>query len=81
MGFTHNGMPFCMKCGDFVDYTAETKLVRNVVRGTSYSFFGIVARCKKCGDEVYVPAVNDINCQASEDAYFEVKAGERQDGE
>lgn len=39
------------------------------IRGISFSYVEQTAYCSECGEEVYVPEINDLNVIAREDAY------------
>ena len=60
---------FCIECGDYKPFTVKTTREEITVRGITFSYLEQTAYCSECGDEVYVPELNDINVQAREDAY------------
>lgn len=39
------------------------------VNGVKFSYVEALALCKECGDELYVPDINDRNVQSREVAY------------
>lgn len=63
---------FCIACGDDVEYTVFAERVETTVRGVKISYVEVAAKCPVCGDEIYVPEINDANVQAREDAYRKV---------
>lgn len=60
---------FCITCDGEVEYTVFAERVETVVRGVKISYVEVTAKCPVCGDEIYVPEINDTNVQAREDAY------------
>lgn len=64
---------FCSKCNNKVDYTAKKQLDSFEIRGQTFYYFETSAYCAECGEEVYVPAINDLNCTVRENIYFEYR--------
>lgn len=60
---------FCMSCGDDREYKVQSHRIEVEVRGIHFSYVELTAVCAICGEELYVPEVNDANVQAQEDAY------------
>ena len=60
---------FCLKCGCHQPYRTKTHFVDDVVRGVRFRWVEDTAFCSVCGDEVYVPEVNDRNCANREFNY------------
>ncbi len=60
---------FCIECGVDREYKILTRRTAVEVRGVHFSYLELVAVCEGCGEELYVPEVNDANVQAQEDAY------------
>lgn len=60
---------FCIECGDYKTFTIKTTREEITVRGVTFSYLEQTAYCSECGEEIYVPEINDINVQAREDAY------------
>lgn len=60
---------FCIEDGEFQTYAVRAANKTITVRGISFTYLHRAAYCDKCGMEIYVPAVNDANAQAREDAY------------
>ena len=60
---------FCLKCGCKRAFKKITARAEAKVREIEFSFVETIAICSGCGEEVYVPEVNDENVQAREDAY------------
>ena len=60
---------FCLRCGSERSYRVHSSRSEATVRGISFSFVENRAYCSECGEEVYVPAINDANAQAREDAF------------
>ena len=64
---------FCVNCGQKCSYSEETSQEEISVRGISFSYLERSAFCTACGEEVYVPAINDDNVRRREDAYNKAK--------
>lgn len=64
-----NNTAFCIDCGKNVEYDIENIKVSLTVRGVAFSYWEKNAYCKKCGKEVYVAALNDMNADARAKAY------------
>ena len=60
---------FCITCDEDVEYTMFAERVETVIRGEKISYVEVAAICPFCGEEIYVPEINDANVQAREDAY------------
>lgn len=61
---------FCTDCGCKRDYKRITvKKAECDVRGVQFSYTKTRAICGKCGEEVYVPQINDSNALLREAAY------------
>ncbi len=60
---------FCIACDEEVEYTVFAERVETVIRGVKISYVEVAAKCPVCGEEIYVPEINDANVQAREDAY------------
>lgn len=60
---------YCINCGLKNTYTVKTTREEMTVRGTTFSYLEDTAYCSVCGEEIYVPEINDRNVQAQEDAY------------
>lgn len=62
---------FCENCRDDTGYIVEERKLTGTVRGVQYRYNGREARCKECGELIYVPAINDENLSALYDVYRE----------
>lgn len=62
---------FCITCDEEVEYTVYAERVETVIRGVRINYVEVAAKCPVCGEEIYVPEINDANVQAREDAYRE----------
>ena len=61
---------FCHECGQHHTYHIKKHEDTLTVRGRTFTYIETEAFCNVCGHTVYVPAINDINAQARDDAYF-----------
>lgn len=69
---------FCLTCGKHQPYRINYKIVEQTVREISFKYVEDTAVCSVCGNEVYVPEVNDRNVDRRERAYYEMeRAGGR----
>lgn len=62
-------MIYCINCMEKVDYKTETVTVDMDIDGVCYRFEEEHAFCEKCGEEVYVPEINDANAARNNKAY------------
>lgn len=62
---------YCMNCDEKQPYELKTTREEISVRGIAFSYLEHTAYCARCGDEIYVAEVNDMNARAREDAYHE----------
>lgn len=61
---------YCITCGAMRPYRIESSIEEVTVREVSFSYKELKTICKKCGNKVYVPAVNDNNWYERHRAYF-----------
>lgn len=67
---------FCIHCGKDVDYITGFRFVKNLkVKDLEISYDEMFAICKECGNEIYVPQINDINVKTRIKAYEKIKKG------
>ena len=64
---------FCTECNKWRFYILCEENRDLTVRGVSFSYPEISAKCEKCGEKVYVPAINDNNVNARLKAYYNAK--------
>lgn len=60
---------FCLNCGCKKAFKKVAARVETEVRGLRFGFVEMNAVCLTCGEELYVPELNDENVQVREDAY------------
>ena len=70
MRLNNIGNVFCIKCGDYAPFSVGLRSASTSVRGTDFKFFEEIAICDKCGEEVYVPRVNDNNVDLRHETYL-----------
>lgn len=64
---------FCMHCMDELPYYAREKDVSVTVRDVEFQYSELTAYCLCCGKEIYVPYINDVNCERRKLAYWRSK--------
>jgi hypothetical protein len=62
-------MAFCINCGQYVSYSIATSQKEVEVRGKTFIYNKHFAICNKCGKEIYVPEINDINVETIKECY------------
>ena len=62
---------FCENCRADTGYVIDVHQMTGTILGKSYSYVGTDARCKECGELVYVPELSDKNLEALYDVYRE----------
>lgn len=60
---------FCLNCGCRRNFKKIAARAENEVRGVCFGFVKTRAVCIECGEEMYVPEVNDENVKSREEAY------------
>ena len=61
---------FCLNCGCKQPCEEQAAPRTITARGRTFSYIHKRAVCTECGEEVYVPRINDENVLARLDAYF-----------
>lgn len=64
---------FCDKCGKKVKFKVDWEGVAQVTQKGVITYRELYAICKECSNEVYVPAINDINVYRREKAFAQKK--------
>lgn len=54
-------MVFCLACDKYQPYRVETRRIDNLIKGVSFDYDELYGVCVGCGEEVYVPELNDRN--------------------
>jgi uncharacterized phage-associated protein len=62
-------LAFCINCGNKMPYSVIENRIENTVKNTKFSYIEQAAKCTECGEEIYVPEINDANVEARETAY------------
>ena len=52
---------FCYECNDDVEYDVKTEIVDVDLDGVKFAYEAVVANCRKCGCEVHVAEIDDLN--------------------
>lgn len=60
---------YCVECGCEREYTISSSRETITVRDHTFSYIEMHAHCQTCGEEIYVPEINDENVQSREDGY------------
>ena len=69
MTYKNDNRPVCPKCRRHVGYKVKSSEDEFVIEGKTYSYISLTAICSWCASEIYVPLINDLNCEAREAAY------------
>lgn len=64
-----NNTRYCVNCDAETEYVVDSKMVDMSVRGDEIDYVELIARCAVCGEEVYVPEINDLNMLSRAAAY------------
>ena len=64
---------YCPYCGEHGIHL-RTDEVEITIRGFHFKYTEIVAECISCKEEIYVPFINDYNCESRECAFVTAKA-------
>ena len=64
-----NNTIYCINCDKKNTYCVKSQRVDIKIRGIAFSYVEQAAYCSECGEEVYVPEINDLNVVAREEAY------------
>ena len=62
---------YCVHCGEMRKYRIKTEEVEVTVRDVTFTYPEHQAICKRCGNQVYVPAINDNNFYERHKAYHD----------
>lgn len=62
-------MIYCTSCDKENIYHLKSQRVNMKIRGIFFNYVEQTAYCNECGEEVYVPEINDSNATAREKAY------------
>lgn len=55
---------FCEQCMDDIEYDIVDNVpMSEALNGKEYHFFGKEARCRNCGESLYVSEINDYNLE------------------
>lgn len=60
---------FCVECREAVEYELKREIVEREIRGKKYAFRMTTAYCKKCGTEMSVPGLIDLNIREMDEQY------------
>ena len=60
---------FCVKCGRYATYSVISGRKQFVIRGKTLEYEKVSAICDECGEEIYVPEINDTNVASRKEAY------------
>lgn len=68
---------YCIHCRTRTSYSVQSEKREYCVRGLRFSATEQIARCDVCGNETYIPEINDQNVDAAWDAYNKAVAARR----
>ena len=58
-----NETAYCLHCGEHTEFEIKTESIYTVTKNGGSETAEETAYCKRCGNPVYVPAVNDRNVE------------------
>ena len=64
---------FCIYCCEKVPYGKTLEAEQFTIQGVNVECVVEKAYCRQCGNAVYVPQVNDINCKIRMAAFLKAK--------
>lgn len=64
---------FCMCCCEKVPYGITLEVEQFTIWDVNVAYVVEKAYCRQCGNAVYVPQVNDINCKIRMVAFLKAK--------
>lgn len=72
---------FCINCDRFVETDLHIYKVEVTIRNVKFLVDEHELRCKRCGESVYNPDINDLNVKLRLSAYYDaVEAMKQNDG-
>ena len=60
---------FCIECRKETEYKIQKEHLLHEIKGKSYDFEILVARCKECHEKVNLPGLMDINSKLIDEQY------------
>ncbi|MBU3217236.1 DUF4065 domain-containing protein (plasmid) [Clostridium estertheticum] len=60
---------FCENCRKDVGYTIKEEYMSSDLKGETYSYYGKIANCNECSNEIYVSEINDYNLKQLYNAF------------
>ena len=63
------GTAYCIYCDRRVEYCLKSQRVALDIRGIAITYDELVAYYSKCGAELYVPEINDVNVEVRKATY------------
>lgn len=54
-------LTYCYNCNDDVEFDIKGEVINIDMEEVNFSYEALVAYCKKCGSEVHVNEINDLN--------------------
>jgi len=61
---------FCQECREYVPFFISDKEEVWERRGVSFGIILAVARCSKCGNDIYLPGIEDLNLKNLKEEYL-----------
>ena len=67
---TDDATAYCINCNDRTKYITKVCDREITVKGISFKYVHHSAYCSECGQEVYVPDINDQNAEERTDGFY-----------
>lgn len=64
---------YCIMCRSFCEYDVMSRKDTIDIRGVKVEYDEAYAICRKCGNEVYIPEINDSNIDTISKAFGKTK--------
>jgi hypothetical protein len=65
---------YCYECNDDKDVELLEKEVTTTIDTITFIYSANIAKCKICGNEVYIPEISDQNLKRANDKYCSSQA-------
>ena len=64
---------FCIACRENITYKLEKRTIKKIIKGEEFEFVITEAICDKCGEELNIPGLIDLNISEVDEQYRNYK--------